>query len=245
MLYVAIQVVLETFNWPTRSAAEAAFRGILRNSGYSVGDAISDPVHHRMLIELLERHPDHAEKAGPGVREFFIGRTRDASGVLVGSNAIGIWIRRVDGQEVDFSYLTAIRQHSAKSDAKEALRTEVDHRRQEYREARFASREEVRSDLSGDRIDHLRDAQVIYVSPTWGQLTYRFAESEGGWGELAVTPASSGIAAVGSRLADRSQAVRWLAFHARHANLGLATASEAARRRQISDLDWAPIDPND
>jgi len=40
-----IPVVLETFSWPTRSAAEAAFRGILRNSGYSVGDAVSDPVH--------------------------------------------------------------------------------------------------------------------------------------------------------------------------------------------------------
>ncbi|VEP40690.1 MULTISPECIES: DCL family protein [Tessaracoccus] len=240
-----IPVVLETFSWPTRSAAEAAFRGILRNSGYSVGDAVSDPVHHRMLIELLERHPDHAEKAGPGVREFFIGRTRDASGVFVGANAIGIWIRRVDGEEVDFSYLTAIRQHSAKSDAKEALRTEVDERRQEYRDARFASREEVRSDLSGDRVDNLRDAQVIYMSPTWGQLTYRFAESEGGWGELAVAPASSGIAAVGSRLADRSQAGRWMVFHARHANLGLATASEASRRRQLSDLDWMPIDPND
>lgn len=242
---VGIPVLLETFSWPTRSAAEAAFRGILRSSGYSVGDAISDPVHHRMLIELLERHPDHAEKAGPGVKEFFIGQTRDASGVFVGANAIGIWIRRVDGVEVDFSYLTAIRQHSAKSDAREALRTEVDERRQQYREARFASREEVRSDLSGERIDSLREAQVIYTSPTWGQLTFRFAESEGGWGGLTVAPASSGIAAVGSRLADRSQAVRWLVFHARYANLGLATASEASRRRQISDLDWMPLDPND
>jgi hypothetical protein len=240
-----IPVVLETFSWPTRSAAEAAFRGILRESGYSVGDAVSDPVHHRMLIELLERHPEHAQKTGPGVKEFFIGRTRDASGVFVGAKAIGIWIRRVDGEEVDFSYLTAIRQHSAKSDAKEALRTEVDDRRQEYREARFASRGEVRSDLSGDRIDNLRDAQVIYMSPTWGQLTYRFAERQGGWGELAATPAASGIAAVGSRLADRSQAGRWLVFHARHAKLGLATASEASRRRQTSDLDWMPVDPND
>ena len=240
-----IPVVLETFRWQTRSAAEAAFRGILRNSNYSVGDAISDPVHHRMLLELLERHPDHTEKSGPGVKEFFIGRTRDASGVIVGANAIGIWIRRVDGQEVDFSYLTAIRQNSAMSDAKEALRTEVDERRREYREARFASREGVRSDLSGERIDNLRDAQVIYLYPTWGQLTYRFMEGEGGWGKLAVTPASSRIAAVGSKLADRPQAHRWLVFHARHANLGLATAPEAARRRATSDLDWMPLGTND
>ncbi|WP_258072211.1 DCL family protein [Rathayibacter sp. AY1G1] len=216
-----------------------------RDSGYSVGDAVSDPVHQRMLIELLERHPEHAQKTGPGVKEFFIGRTRDASGAFVGANVIGIWIRRVDGEEVDSSYLTAIRQHSAKSDAKEALRTEVDDRRQAYREARFASRDEVRSELSGDRIDNLHDAQVIYISPTCGELTYRFAESEGGWGEVAVTPTASGMAAVGSRLADRNQAGRWLVFHARYTNLALATASEAARRRQVSDLDWMPLDPND
>lgn len=237
-----IPVLLETFSWPTRSAAEAAFRGILRSSGYSVGDVVSDLVHHRMLLELLERHPDYVEKVGPGVKEFYIGRTRDANGVFVGANAIGIWIRRVDGDEVDFSYLTAIRQTSAMSDAKEALRAEVDDRRRAYREARFASREEVLSDLSGERINELRDAQVVYLAPTWGQLASRFADDEGGWDELVVAPASSGIAAVGSRLADRSQAGRWLEFHARHANLGLATASEASQRRQVSNLDWLPAD---
>jgi len=237
-----IPVLLETFSWPTRSAAEAAFRGILRSSGYAVGDVVSDPVHHRMLIELLERRPDHVEKVGPGVKEFYIGRTRDANGVFVGANAIGIWIRRVDGDEVDFSYLSAIRQNSAMSDAKEALRTEVDERRQAYREARFASRDEVLSDLSGERISDLRDAQVVYVALSWGQLTSRFAEGEGGWDQLAVVPVSSGTAAVGSKLADRSQAVRWLEFHGLHANLGLATASEASRRRQVSNLDWQPGD---
>ncbi|MFC3296166.1 DCL family protein [Clavibacter michiganensis subsp. insidiosus] len=119
MVMASIPILLGTFSWPTRSAAEAAFRAILRDSGYSVGVAISDPVHHRMLIELLERHPDHAEKTGPGVKEFFIDRARDASGVFVGANPIGIWIRRVDGEAVDFSYLTAVRQHPLKSHAKE------------------------------------------------------------------------------------------------------------------------------
>lgn len=241
----SIPVVLETFLWPTRSAAEASFRGILRDSGYALGETVSNQIHHRMLLELLERHPDHMEKVGPGVEEFFIGRTRDASGVYVGANAIGIWIRRVDRSEVDFSYRTAIRQHSLKSDAKEALRTEVDDRRQEYREARFASRENVQSDLTGGSIGNVRDAQVVYMRPTWGQLTLRFAESEGGWDQLFVGPASTGIAAVGSRLADRGQASRWLIFHSRYANMGLATASEASQRHQESDDDWLPPYPND
>lgn len=237
-----IPVVLESFSWPTRSAAEAAYRAILRNSGYSVGDAISDPIHHRMLVELLERHPDGIEKVGPGVAEFFIGRTRDANGVAVGANAIGIWIRRIDGEVTDFSYLSAIRQGSTKSDAKEALRYEVNDRRLAYRESRFATRGQVHSDLSGDRIENIHDAQVVYLAPTWGQLTYRFAESEGGWSKFSVAPAAAG-AAVGTRLADRNQAARWLAFHASNAVLGLATASEASRRKQARDLDWAPENP--
>ncbi|MFC0313703.1 DCL family protein [Gordonia phosphorivorans] len=236
---VSIPVVLDNFAWPTRSAAEAAFRSILRNSGYAVGDVITDPVHHQMLLEVLDRHPDHLEKIGPGVEEFFVARTRDASGVFVGANAIGIWIRRTDGDEIDFSYRTAIHQPSPRSDAKEALRTEVDDRRQAFREHRFGTGETVLSDLSGVPTGDVRDAQVIYLAPTWGQLTYRFAELEGGWTRLAVAPAFAGVAAVGSRLEDRDQATRWLAFHAQYADLGLASASEAARRTQADELGWA------
>lgn len=236
----SIPVILDSFRWNTRSSAEAAFREILRNSGYAVGGTVTDPVHQRMLAEVLERHPDFEEKVGVGVEEFFIGRTQDAPGVHVGRDAIGIWIRRVDGSTIDFSYLTAIRQHSAKSDAKEALRSEVEHRRLAFREAQFAEDGEPVSALSDAVINDRNDAQVIYVNPTWAQLTSRFAEGEGGWATIPVAPAKPTDAAIGSRLADRAQASRWLKFHAQHAVLGLATRSEAAHRSRSSEADWTP-----
>jgi len=193
-----------------------------------------------MLTEVLERHPDFEEKVGVGVAEFFIGSTQDAPGVHVGRDAIGIWIRRVDGSTIDFSYITAIRQHSAKSDAKEALRNEVDHRRLAFRDAQFAEDAEPVSTLTDAVIDDRIDAQVIYVNPTWGQLTFRFAEDEGGWAAIPVSPATAVNAAIGSRLADRDQASRWLKFHAQHAVFGLATRSEAAQRSRASEADWMP-----
>lgn len=233
-------MILDSFQWKTRSAAEAAFREILRSAGYAVGGTVTDPKHHRMLTEVLERHPDFEEKVGVGVAEFFIGRTQDAPGVHVGRDAIGIWIRRVDGSTIDFSYITAIRQHSAKSDAKEALRNEVDHRRLAFRDAQFAGDGELVSALTGSPINDRTDAQVIYVNPTWAQLTFRFAEQEGGWESIPVAPAKSANAAIGSRLADRGQASRWLKFHSQHAALGLATRSEAAHRRRSTEADWTP-----
>lgn len=236
----SIPVILDSFQWKTRSSAEAAFRGILRDSGYAVGDTVTDPVHQRMLTEVLERHPDFEEKVGVGVEDFFIGRTQNAPGVHVGRDAVGIWIRRVDGSIIDFSYLSAIRQHSAKSDAKEALRNEVDHRRLAFRDARFAEDCAPVSTLTGVVIDNKNDAHVIYVNPTWAQLTFRFAEDEGGWASIPVAPATPAVAAIGSRLADRDQASRWLKFHAKHAAYGLATRSEAAHRSRSSEADWTP-----
>ena len=193
-----------------------------------------------MLAEVLERHPDFEAKVGVGVAEFFIGRTQDAPGVHVGRDAIGIWIRRIDGSTIDFSYITAIRQHSAKSDAKEALRNEVDHRRLAYRDAQFAEDDEPVSTLTGSIIDDRADAQVIYVNPTWAQLTFRFAENEGAWTSISVVPATPDAATIGSRLADRNQASRWLKFHARYAVFGLATRREAAQRSRSSEANWMP-----
>lgn len=191
------------------------------------------------MLEILDRHPHHLGKIGPGVEEFFVARTRDADGVFVDANVIGIWVRRTDGSKIDCSYHTAIHQPSTRSDAKKALRAEVDDRRKAYREHRFGVGETVLSDLFGVPFDDFRDAQVVYLTPTWGQLTFRFAELEGGRKRLAVAPAIAAVAAVGSRLENRDQATRWLAFHAQCADLGLASASEAARRAPANELGWA------
>jgi hypothetical protein len=235
-----IPVVLDSFSWRSKAAAEAAYRAILRDSGYEVGDRIDDPIHERMLFELLERHPDAVEKAGPGVDHFFIGRTADGNhSFSVAKDATGIWIRRVDGTPDDFSYRTAIQSNTPKSDAKEAMRELVDARRLQYRDERFAEGHPVFSDLTGAPFAARDEAQVIYVDPTWAQLTYAFATGEGGWDRMPVH-SGHGDTRIGSALEDETQADRWLEFHEAHASFGLAKASEAARRPHSDEKAWTP-----
>jgi hypothetical protein len=216
-----------------------AFRDILRNSGYGVGDEIDDPVHDLMLREVIERHPDRDEKIGVGIDHFYIGLTADGDRVAVRPDATGIWLRRTNGERVDFSYQTAIKGGNPKTDAKEAMRLAVEEIRYDYRDAIYAAGGSAYSALTGVEITSHKDAQVIYISPTWGQLTYRFAESEGGWAAIATHSGHGGVR-VGGGFEDVEMEQRWLDFHETHARYGLATINEAAQRTRESETGWTP-----
>ncbi|MBD8583353.1 DCL family protein [Frigoribacterium sp. CFBP 8766] len=236
---VSIPVILDSFSWSSKSRAEAAFRDILRNSGYDTYDTVSDPIHDQMLRELVDRHSEGGEKTGAGIDHFYIGKTSDGDMFNVPSDAIGIWISRVDGSKADFSYVTAIKSSTPKSDAKEAMRAAVDTKRMAYRADRFKSGGPVPSDITGAGIADRESAHVVYLDPTWGQLTYRFAESEGGWDKINIRRGGTAVQ-IGSSLLDSPVEKRWLDFHAKHAQLGVATASESAQRRRTPDDGWTP-----
>jgi hypothetical protein len=232
-------VVLDSFSWPSQSAAEAAFRTILRDSGYKLREPIDNPTHDLMLRELLDVHKDAIEKIGAGVDYFYVGLTSDGDKVNVKAEAIGIWIKRVDGSTEDFSFLTAIRKNSQRSDAKQGLREAVEEQRRPYRAGRFRPGAPVLSDLSGDPIASEEEAHVIYLDPTWGQLTTAFANLEGGWDRLAVH-SGRGNVKIGSELLEPGVKAKWVAFHDEHARFGLATASENAQRPRGDDNGWTP-----
>jgi hypothetical protein len=191
-----------------------------------------------MLRQVLDLHPDAAEKIGPGVDYFFVGLTSDGDKFNVRPDATGIWIMRVDGSKVDFSYRTCINNHTPESDAKEGLRLAVERRRLDYRERRI-DEGTFASDISGTVFADREDAWVIHDDPSWGQLTFRFAESEGGWDRILV---HSGVGAVqiGSHLMDSAVHASWLDFYDAHANRLLATASEAASRPRPPQDAWTP-----
>lgn len=235
---MAIPVVLPSFRWPTKKDALAAFRTLHTGGPYKPYDRITDPTHDLMLRELLDLHPDAREKIGEGVDYFFVGLTRDGDKFNVRADATGIWIRRTNGDEVDFSYRTCINNHTPESDAKEGLRLAIEDRRLDYREAREAEGT-FASDISGTVFADREDGQVIYDNPTWGQLTYRFAESEGGWDRILVHSGDGGVQ-IGSHLIDAGVHGRWLAFYDNHAHRLLATASEAASRPRPPQDAWTP-----
>lgn len=62
---------------------------------------------------------------------------------------------------------------------KDAMRHAVTARRDAYRDRRFEDGTDVFCFLSGESLAEA-DLQVIYVDPAWEQLTFRFAEDEGG-----------------------------------------------------------------
>lgn len=235
----SIPVELDSFTWPSKTAAQAAFRAILYDPQYSVYDRISDPEHDRMLHELVDRHPDASIKRGDGIDHFYIGRTIDGDLTTVSPNATGIWIRRTNGEGEDFSYITAIKSHTPKSRVKEGLRHAVADRRLDYREARFSGAGPVLSDIGGAAFEHQSDAHVVYLAPSWEQLSFHFAQSEGGWESIDIH-SGGGKIQIGSHLLDSDVESRWLAFFDEHAVFSLATASESARRPRSVELAWSP-----
>ncbi len=191
-----------------------------------------------MLLELLERHPRGREKTGSGVDHFFVGRTEQEDGAVRYWSGRGLWIRRIDGSREDLGYTSVLSGSSPKADAKDAMRHAVSSRRDAYRDSRFEDEASVTCFLSGENLSEA-NAQVIYVDPAWEQLTYRFAQAEGGWGRLEVS-SGGGVAQIGGRLADREVLRRWLQFFDAHANMQLASRSAAARRPWPNETAWQP-----
>ncbi len=222
---MAKPVVLPSRNFPTQKAALEYFRTILY--AYGIGEVISDPEHHQLLLELSERHKDADEKRGAGIREFFVDRTEAGDYGYVSPDARGIWIRRVDGTCVDWSYQTAIKQPGPRANLKDALRIAVNDRRVRIRDEAFAAGP-VTSELTGATIPSKDMADVIYRDPTWDELVKGFVTAMGGWASVD-TNSGFGAVAVGGRLTDPITSSAWLDYWDRHAHLLIVLQDEGGR----------------
>lgn len=222
---MAKPVVLASRSFPTQTAALEYFKSILHT--YGIGEVVSDPEHHQLLLELLERHRDAEEKRGVGIREFFIDRTEAGDFQYVSREARGIWIRRIDGTRVDWSYQTAIKQPGPRQNLKDALRIAANDRRVRIRDEAFAAGP-VTCGLSGALIPSKDMADVIYRDPTWTELVEGFVASMGGWSRVDTNSGFGGVA-VGGRLNDPTALSAWLEYWDRHAQPLLVLQDEGGR----------------
>ncbi len=234
---VAKPVQLRSFRWKSIKEAKEAFRTLLNS--YELDQRVNDAVHEQMLRELIEVHPRGPEKIGAGIDYFFVARTEEIGGSISYWSRRGIWIRRVDGTREDLGYTSALSGASHRVDVKDALRHAVADRRDRYRDSRFASGDEVVCVLTARPVIEA-DAQVIYVDPTWEQLTYRFAQQVGGWHAIEISSAREG-GQIGGRIADRKVMALWLDFFDTYANPQIASRSAAAKRRTSKEDDWVPL----
>ncbi len=233
-----IPVVTPTRRWPTRAAAEAECLQILRRSGYAVGARITDPDHVAILSGLVAIHPHTAEKTGSGIDFFTIEHMAGTPGQTVSSDSVGFVIHHTDGGVVDFSYIEAIYPSDQKRRVTNALKAEVDDVRLKFRDSRFAGGSAM-SDISGTPFARRSDASVIYDNPSFSQLAYRFAESEGGWNAIDVESGANS-AFIGDALIDPAVRQRWRDFFGIHARPQLATRSEGASRPRVDETAWTP-----
>lgn len=204
---------MKHITFPTRKAALAWVRDEIKDF-YAPGETVSDPFHKAVLFDLLERDSDE-EKIGVGVLDFFVEMTSRGQGQLrhVYADARGIWIRRFDGTEDDWSYVSAINADGLKSDVKEALRATIDDLRVAFREEQFR-KGEVYCFRTGNRIPSFRDAEVRYVSPSWAELTKNFVDFQGGW---ASVPLKTGTEQIAGDLLDQTQRQNWREYWLTHA----------------------------
>jgi hypothetical protein len=117
---MAIAVRVGELEFPTKKAAKVFFKEMLAR--YSDGEDTNaeDSAH---LDKLIERHPEAAQKIGPGIKRFYRQRTDKGTSCF--------WLERTDGTETEFSYPTCV-------DAKE---------KSLYEEFAEACREAVQPDL--------------------------------------------------------------------------------------------------
>jgi hypothetical protein len=82
----------------TRNDANGFIQELLNDQPLKV--AIPEP-HHSFLCSLVSRHPNVAEKVGPGIQHFTV------EPALHGTRCF--YLTRVDGTKTDFSYLKCVR----------------------------------------------------------------------------------------------------------------------------------------
>lgn len=223
---MAKPVILESRKFATKKAASDFVRDQILY-GYDLDQVVSDPDHHQLLLELNERHKDAEEKKGVGIREFFIRKTEAGDFRPVSANARGIWIRRTDGSEVDWSYLTAIQQPGPRVNIKDALRLAVNDRRIAFRSEKFAAGP-VLCALTGVLLKSKDEADVIYRGPTWDVLVEGFVDTQGGWANVE-TNSGFGETTIGGRVSDSAVEQAWLAYHAENARLLIVKSDEGGK----------------
>ncbi|EFK97994.1 conserved hypothetical protein [Streptomyces sp. SPB78] len=175
-----------------------------------------------LLRDLLDMHPDAAEKVGPGVDRFRIIPT--PRGHHKGPEAV-----QVDGSKVAFSYKKCLAPPTHRQRVLASMRTEVQPQVNAYYESRKASNTLV-SDESGQPLATDATHVAYFRGPRFHDIATEFVQAAGGFDAVDLTAETARGLAL---FTDRPLAERWHAHHQEHAVLGLLSAKENLRRPRV------------
>lgn len=222
--------------------ARSAAKYVIAGEGFASKRALADRVrtilhgapigeipqeHLPFLSALLARHPQAAQKIGPGIRKFYVlAKTHPAP-------HRGLMVERVDGSVADFSYQKCIREPSATAKFIETLRREVVDQITAFRHTAFTGAATLECPITKQQFDK-HTAEVHHATPSFAALVASFLEVE------HIDPAACEIASpdFGSRsLVNRELAERWRAFHRANARLKIMSSEG---HKTITKKDIAP-----
>lgn len=192
--------------------------------GHQIGETVKG-ADHDFLVELLGRHPTAAEKIGSGIARFEVR-------INPRFHKFCFWLIRTDGSSTDFSFMRCLNgAPSHRSLARSAMRAEILPQIHSFKLAGLQTG--TRCSVSGEALNE--NCHVDHHEPSFEELADRFAETEGGYDAIQLTPSLDGH--VGRRLADPFLAVRWEDFHREHAHLRLVTAhiNLTKKRKRVDD----------
>jgi hypothetical protein len=206
----------------TQQELVAYVRGILNR--YHVGQPL-DLFDYPFMLDLLQRHPDAAQKIGCGASAIYVAETPPY-------RTRCFFLIREDGSETDFSYLECIRATPYATQVRLALRAAIDPQILACKEAAFATAEWVSCPDTGERLV-MATAHVDHRAPlTFERLVEQFLAREGlDFDDIAVIPSAD--LTYHDELSDPALRSRWVQYHQEHAQLEIVslTANLSLRNR--------------
>lgn len=149
--------------------AARRFFGQVRDS-VEIGETITNPAHALAVAELFRGHAEHTEKAGCGVKQFFVFYAPDHP------NSTCFWIERLDGSKTDFGFSACVQTVAGLN--RQSLRALVRGQISTFREQRLAECDGTFiSDYSGKEFP-IAEAHVDHEI-TFEEIVIRFGEREG------------------------------------------------------------------
>lgn len=170
-------------SWNTQGQAEEHFRAMLRR--YADEQVVDNAQDHEDLVALLERYDDaineSPSKTGCGINYFFRRRNKGE-----GWSSASFWVRRLDGTETDFSFISAVKgvPRSPGADFYQACRTAVEVDLVAAKKRFFQEHPEkdehgfVPCELTGNRMC-FDTAHVDHAYPTFNQIVLAFRAARG------------------------------------------------------------------
>lgn len=204
---VGIPISFGDFSFLTRGAAEEFVRSSIVAPHVGLAQIPTGRIHDA-LVDLIQRHPQALSKIGAGIAYF---RVDPASAwkpaVPMKRTNQTLVVVRTDGTAEDWSWTASVRQPSDVAQTRAALRNALYNRIQAFKSAALLAGP-VACPRTGATISSAADAQVVHRSPSWAELTDRFAAAMGGWSSLVTVSAGTG-----AELSDPGVRAAWDAYY--------------------------------